>query len=119
MSSDGQDRQMLHTAVPVLASGAGSLPRLLQEVSLAARDVGERRGGIIDCTNWSNRAVNRDKTRGAVGSNQMGTLLIRIRAAVALDVQSDLNSQAAGVWSTSRPISNPHSRPLRGEWGLC
>jgi hypothetical protein len=69
--------------------------------------------------NRSDRAVNRDKTRGAVGGNQVGTLLIRIRAAVALDVQSDLNSQGAGVGTTSRPISNPHSRPLRGGWGLC
>lgn len=80
---------------------------MLQEVSVAVRDAGGRRGGIIDCTSRSNRAVNRDKTRGAVGGNQVGTLLIRIRAAVALDVQSDLNSQAAGVGSTSRPISEP------------
>jgi hypothetical protein len=45
----------------------------------------------------SNRAVNRDnnpQTRpvAPLGGNQVGTLLIRICAAVALDVQSDLNS---------------------------
>lgn len=46
MPSDGQDRQMLHTAVPVLASGAGSLPR--------------------------HASVNRDKTRGAIGGTKVG-----------------------------------------------
>jgi hypothetical protein len=52
-----------------------------------------------------------------LGGNQVGTLLIRIRAAVALDVQSDLNSQAAGVGSTSRPISEP--RLSRKSCSLC
>jgi hypothetical protein len=48
-------------------------------------------------------------TRSAapLGDNQVGTRLIRIRAVVALDVQSDLNSQASGVGSTSQPISEP------------
>lgn len=44
-------------------------------------------------------------------------LLICIRATVALDVQSGLNSQAAGVGSTSRPISKP--RLPRESCSLC
>ena len=42
-----------------------------------------------------------------LGGNQVGTLLIRIRAVVTLDVQSGLNLQAAGIGSTSQPISEP------------
>jgi hypothetical protein len=142
---------------------------MLQEVSVAVRDAGG-----VEAVLWIALKIGLSTGQGPPapsGGNQVGTLLIRIRAAVALDVQSDLNSQAAGVGSTSRPISeprlsresrslcdlggqqvigasparhvcskwgsadrqtvqssrrnssrpisNPHSRPLRGGWGLC
>jgi hypothetical protein len=45
MPSDVQDRQMLHTAEPVPAPGAGSFHAMLQEVSVAVRDAGEQPSG--------------------------------------------------------------------------
>jgi hypothetical protein len=57
MPSDGQDRQMLHTVAPVLASGADLYRAMLQEVSVAVRDAGARCGGIIDCTSRTRPAA--------------------------------------------------------------
>jgi hypothetical protein len=60
---------------------------MLQEVSGSVRDAGGAEVRIIDCISRSNRAVNRDRTRSSVcGGNQVGTLLIRIRTTVALNV---------------------------------
>jgi hypothetical protein len=112
MPSDSQDRQMLHTSAPVLSSGAGSLHAMLQEVSVAVRHAGGRRGGIIDCTSRSNRAVDRDKTRGAVEGQSSGDSADSHPCGGGPRRSVRPQFEAAGVGSTSRPISEP--RPSRG-----
>jgi hypothetical protein len=90
---------------------------MLQGVSMGVRDAGGAEAVLLIALARVIERSNRDNIRRAVGGNQVGTLLIRIRATVALDVQSDLNSQAAGVWSNSQPISEP--RLSRESCSLC
>jgi len=113
---------------------------MLQEVSVTVRDAGGIEAVLLIALAGVIGLSTGTRPAAPLGGNQVGTLLIRIRAAVALDVQSDLNSQAAGVGSTSRPISKPRlprescslcdlggqqvigaspARHVCAKWGLC